>query len=122
MFKRSNPRALRLHRHLRARKKVYGQTQRPRLAVYRSLAHIYAQVIDDDAGTTLATASTLDPEIRGELAGKTKSDEAKLVGALVAKRAIAGGVKSVVFDRGGHIYHGRVQALADGAREAGLVF
>jgi len=122
MFKRSNPRALRLHRHLRARKKVYGHPQRPRLAVYRSLAHIYAQVIDDDAGHTLVAASTVDTTLRNDLASLPKQEQAKAVGKIVAERAREKGIEQVVFDRGGYPYHGRVKALADGSREGGLVF
>ncbi len=99
-----------------------GTPERPRLNVYRSLGNIYAQIIDDVAGHTLAAASTIDRELRGQVEGKNKSDAAKLVGALVAKRAQEVGVKQVVFDRGGYRFHGRVKALADGAREAGLEF
>ncbi len=114
--------AARLRRHQRVRKKVHGTAQRPRLAVYRSLAHIYVQVIDDDAGRTLAAASDLEAETKAQRNGKSKTDVAKLVGQLVAQRAKDGGVKEVVFDRGGYQYHGRVKALADAAREAGLTF
>jgi large subunit ribosomal protein L18 len=114
--------AARLRRHLRVRKKVHGSAQRPRLAIYRSLSHIYAQVIDDDAGHTLAAASDLEGTVQGQKNGKAKSDMAKLVGQLLAERAKERGVSQVVFDRGGYQYHGRVKALADGAREAGLVF
>jgi large subunit ribosomal protein L18 len=99
-----------------------GTAERPRLNVFRSLKHIYAQVIDDDQGETLVAASTLDPELREKLNGLTKSEQAKLVGELVAGRALAQGVKRVVFDRGGYKYHGRVKALADGSREGGLEF
>ncbi len=115
-------REARIRRHTRIRAKIKGTTERPRLCVFRSLSHIYAQVIDDIKGQTLAAASTLDPEVKAETAGKAKTDEAKLVGALIAKRALGGGVKEVVFDRGGFQYHGRVKALADAAREAGLKF
>jgi large subunit ribosomal protein L18 len=113
---------MRRHRHQRVRKTVTGSAARPRLNVYRSLSAIYAQVIDDGAGRTLAAASTLDPEIRPRLAGLNKTDQARLVGALVAERAKARGVEHVVFDRGGYRYQGRVQALAEAARKAGLEF
>jgi large subunit ribosomal protein L18 len=115
-------REARLRRHLRIRKKVVGRTDRPRLAVYRSLAHIYAQIVDDAVGRTLASASTLEAELRGQLEGKKKLEQAQLVGRLVGERAVAAGVKQVVFDRGGNLFHGRVKALADSAREAGLEF
>jgi large subunit ribosomal protein L18 len=112
----------RQRRHRRVRKKTVGTVERPRLNVFRSLKHIYAQVIDDDKGHTLAAASTLDPELRGKLNGITKTEQAKLVGELLAERALARGVKQVVFDRGGYKYHGRVKALAEGSRGAGLEF
>jgi large subunit ribosomal protein L18 len=115
-------RTARIHRHQRVRAKISGTADRPRLNVYRSLGNIYAQVIDDVAGHTLASASTIDRELRGQVDGKNKTEAAKMVGALVAQRAQAVGVKTVIFDRGGYRYHGRVKALADGAREAGLVF
>lgn len=113
---------MRKRRHLRVRKNLSGTSERPRLNVYRSLAHIYAQVIDDTTGHTLASASTIDPEVKVQIADKTKAEAAKVVGETVAKRAQEAGVKAVVFDRGGYAYHGRVQALADAAREAGLEF
>jgi large subunit ribosomal protein L18 len=113
-------RAARIRRHLRVRKKVSGTAERPRLAVFRSLSHIYAQVIDDVAGHTLAAASTLDKTLRAET-GK-KSELAGKVGTLVGERARAAGVTKVVFDRGGFQYHGRVKSLADAARAAGLEF
>ena len=112
----------RVVRHKRVRRKVVGSAVRPRLSVYRSLSQIYAQIIDDAAGNTIASASTIDPEVKGLIAGKSKSEQAKIVGETVAKRALEKGVSEVVFDRGGYIYIGRVQALADGAREAGLKF
>lgn len=112
----------RKRRQRRVRAKISGTPERPRLNVFRSLEHIYAQVIDDMSGHTLASASTIDRELRGESGGKNKTEAAKLVGTLVAKRAQAVGVKTVVFDRGGYRFHGRVKALADGAREAGLEF
>ena len=115
-------RAARQARHERVRQRVLGTGVRPRLCVFRSLNHIYAQVVDDSQGRTLSAASSLDPEIRGGKTGKAKKDIAQLVGELVAQRAKAAGAKQVVFDRGGFKYHGRVQALADGARKGGLVF
>lgn len=116
-------RQARLRRHRRVRKTVVGTLERPRLNVFRSLEHIYAQIIDDSAGHTLVAASTLDKEVRG-LCGEDakKSDEAKVVGRVLAERALARGVNQVVFDRGGYQYHGRVKALAEAAREAGLTF
>lgn len=113
---------LRQRRHQRVRRKVSGTTERPRLAVYRSEHHIYAQVIDDSKGHTLAAASTLDSGLRAELAYGGNVNAAKAVGSLVAQRALESGVKQVVFDRGGFAYHGRVAALADAARESGLEF
>ncbi|HWQ11879.1 MAG TPA: 50S ribosomal protein L18 [Roseiflexaceae bacterium] len=121
MAKRS-PRDLRIRRHNRVRRRVSGTPQRPRLSVFRSSANIYAQVIDDVAGRTLAAASTLDKAAGAEMQGKTKTEQARVVGRLIAERARAAGVSQVVFDRGGFKYHGRVQALADAAREAGLSF
>lgn len=115
-------RAARKSRHTRVRKRVLGTLARPRLCVFRSLKHIYAQVIDDGSGHTLAGASTLDAEIKVDLENKTKKEMAELVGTLVAKRAQDKGINQVVFDRGGYKYHGRVKALADAARGAGLGF
>ena len=116
-------RARREKAHLRARKRVQGTSERPRLSVYKSLRFIYAQVIDDERGVTLAQANSSDPEIREALGKSTAGKEAaKRVGELVARRAKEQGVEKVVFDRGGYIYHGRVQALADAAREKGLQF
>jgi large subunit ribosomal protein L18 len=109
-------------RHRRIRNRVQGSPQRPRLCVFRSLKHIYAQVVDDTRGHTLASASTLDPTLRADLPGLPKTEEAARVGTLVAERARAAGVSMVVFDRGGYLYHGRVQRLADAARAAGLEF
>ncbi|SMO63154.1 LSU ribosomal protein L18P [Balnearium lithotrophicum] len=109
-------------KHLRVRKKVFGTSERPRLSVYKSLKHIYAQIIDDTKGVTLVSASTLDKELRDKLAELTKTEEAREVGRLIAKRALEKGIKKVVFDRGGFIYHGRIKALAEGAREGGLEF
>ena len=110
--------AARARRHLRVRKKVTGSAARPRLVVTRSARHMFAQLVDDTAGGTLASASTLDASIRG--GGGDKTAKAKQVGALLAERAAAAGITAVVFDRGGHAYHGRVAALADSARERGL--
>ena len=121
MAKKSRSEA-RLRRHARVRKTVSGNALRPRMSVFRSLAEIYVQVIDDEQGTTLAAASSIDHELRAKLDGKKKVDQAKLVGELVAKRAQGKGVKQVVFDRGGFRFSGRVKALADAAREAGLEF
>jgi large subunit ribosomal protein L18 len=115
-------RIARQRRHRRVRARISGTPDRPRLNVFRSLTNIYAQVIDDVAGHTLVSASTIDREICGQVEGKNKTDAAKLVGQLLAQRALAAGVKQVVFDRGGYKYHGRIKALADGAREAGLDF
>lgn len=107
-------------RHLRVRKKLFGTALRPRLNVFRSSKNIYAQLIDDEAGVTLVSASTIDKEYQGANGGTV--DAAKSVGELIAKRAIEKGYSKVVFDRGGYLYHGRVKALADGAREGGLDF
>ncbi len=112
----------RVKRHERVRAKISGTPQMPRLSVYRSLKHIYAQVIDDTVGNTLVAASTVEGDIAKAVKGKTKREAAKIVGAEVAKRALAKGIETVVFDRGGYIYTGRVSSLADGAREAGLKF
>jgi large subunit ribosomal protein L18 len=112
----------RLRRHQRVRKNISGSPEKPRLSVYRSLAEIYAQVIDDEAGRTLAAASTVDQELREKAKNLTKTEQAKLVGKAVAERAKKAGIDQVVFDRGGFRYIGRVQALADAAREAGLKF
>ena len=109
-------------RHTRVRAKVSGTVEKPRLCVFRSLNNIYAQIIDDTAGHTLASAGSLDPEIKGQLTDKNKTESAELIGSLVAKRALNSGISRVVFDRGGYKYHGRVKALADGARKAGLEF
>jgi large subunit ribosomal protein L18 len=123
MFSRPKRREARLRRHIRLRKKISGTSERPRLSVFRSLHHIYAQVIDDTKGNTLLMVSTLDPELRKDLAGKSGNIEAaKLVGNIVAKKALEKGIKQVVFDRGGQIFHGRVAALATAAREGGLEF
>lgn len=109
-------------RHLRLRNKVQGTPQRPRLNVYRSLNNIYAQIIDDNAGVTLVSASTLDKEVASQIENAGKKESARIVGKIVAERAKNKEIKSVVFDRGGYIYHGRIKELAEGAREAGLEF
>jgi large subunit ribosomal protein L18 len=112
----------RIRRHIRVRQKVHGTTERPRLTVFRSLEEIYVQVIDDQAGHTLVSASTIDQEIRSKAGGIKKMEQARLVGKAVAERAKAQGIQTVVFDRGGYRYIGRVKALADAAREGGLEF
>ena len=127
MISRIDKNADRIQRHKRVRKKVSGTAECPRLCVYRSLNHIYVQVIDDRAGdvkggVTIAAASTMDKAVKEKIAGMNKTDAAKVVGAVAAERAMAKGVQAVVFDRGGYLYTGRVKAVADGAREAGLKF
>lgn len=112
----------RLKRHARIRKKISGTSECPRLSVYRSLNHIYAQIIDDVAGNTLVACSTVEKALAKEIKGKSKSEVAVVVGKKLAEKALAKGIKQVVFDRGGYLYTGRVKALADGAREAGLKF
>lgn len=114
----------RVNRHLRVRNKVFGTASTPRLAVYRSLTHIYAQIIDDEQGVTLASASTVDKALVASkvFEGKTREEQAKIVGAEIAKRATSKNIKAVVFDRGGYLYTGRVKALSEGARENGLEF
>jgi len=109
-------------RHVRVRKKVSGTSERPRLCVFRSNSEIYAQVIDDQVGHTLVSASSIDQELRSKTEGLKKSEQAQLVGTTIADRARAKGINTVVFDRGGYRYIGRVKALADAAREGGLVF
>ncbi len=122
MFSKIDKNAVRKVRHHRQRKDLNGTSERPRLNVYRSTNHIYAQIINDVDGNTLVAASTLDAEIKAELNEKTKTEASKLVGKLVGQRALEKGVKKVVFDRGGYLYTGRVAAVAEGAREAGLDF
>lgn len=122
MDRNKRKRQARERRHRRVRVRVQGTQERPRLNVFRSLRHIYAQVIDDRAGHTLASASTVDPEVRKEVAGKSKSEQAAIVGKIVAERALEAGIKQVIFDRGGYQYHGRVKVLAEAAREGGLEF
>lgn len=119
MFKKVDRKSKRVRRHLRVRKKVFGTPERPRLSVYRSEKNIYAQIIDDINAVTLVSASSLEKDFEAKGGNK---EGAKLVGELVAKKAIEKGVTDVVFDRGGYIYHGRVQQLAEAAREAGLKF
>ena len=119
MIKRPNTKAQRLHRHTRVRAKISGTPERPRLNVFRSNTNIYAQIIDDVAGVTLVSASTLDKSFEGATGNK---EAARKVGKLLAERAQARGIETVVFDRGGYVYHGRVQELAEGAREGGLKF
>ena len=120
MFKKVDKNSSRVKRHLRVRKKVSGTPERPRLSVYRSEKNIYAQIIDDINAVTLVSASTLDKDLNLKVGGNKEA--AKLVGELIAKRAVDKGITEVVFDRGGYVYHGRVQVLADSAREAGLKF
>jgi len=115
-------RVRRARRQRRVRAKIKGTAERPRLNVFRSARHIFAQIIDDAKGHTLVAASTLDQDVRAQAAMMKKRDESKAVGKLLAQRALAKGLKQVVFDRGGYQYHGRVKALADGAREGGLEF
>ncbi|MGD8398418.1 MAG: 50S ribosomal protein L18 [Anaerolineae bacterium] len=112
----------RKRRHARVRRRVYGTPERPRLCVFRSLNHIYAQVIDDTQGHTLAAASTLDQAVREQLNDKDKTAQAAVVGQLLAERAMEAGIDQIVFDRGGYLYHGRIKSLADAARKAGLEF
>ena len=122
MIKIRSRNEMRLHRHRRLRKRVSGTLACPRLSVFRSLKHIYAQIIDDEAGHTLTSASTLDKSLSDSLKNAADQEAAKIVGRLIAERAIAKGINTVVFDRGGHLFQGRVKALADAAREAGLKF
>jgi len=122
MFSKRDRNEIRVIRHARVRKKISGTPDMPRLSVYRSLTHIYAQVIDDTKGITLVSASTVDPNLKGQLEEVDKKGASKLVGKLVAERALQAGIKQVVFDRGGYVYTGRVAELAAGAREAGLDF
>ncbi len=122
MITKIDKNTVRQRRHARVRKHVSGTAETPRLNVYRSLNHIYVQVIDDVKGVTLASASTLEKEIRAKVADMTKTEAAKVVGETVAARAKEKGIECVVFDRGGYLYTGRVKAVADGAREAGLKF
>lgn len=122
MEKSNKVRLARERRHGRVRQKIVGTVQRPRLNVYRSLNHIYAQIIDDSQGHTLLAVSTLDPSVRSTLTGKSKTEQAAQVGKVLAERALQSGITQVVFDRGGYKYHGRVKALAEASREGGLQF
>ena len=122
MINKPNKNDIRLRKHFRVRKKVTGTTERPRMNVFRSLNNMYVQIIDDTTGNTLVSASTLDTTIKGKVANAGNKEAAKEVGKLIASKAIDKGIKQVVFDRGGYIYHGRVKELADAAREAGLDF
>ena len=122
MFKKQDRNEIRVIRHARVRKKISGTTERPRLCVYRSNAHIYAQIIDDAKGMTLVAASTVEKDLAAQIGEMDKKGAAKLVGKTIAERALQAGYKTVVFDRGGYVYTGRVQAVAEGAREAGLEF
>ncbi len=122
MIKRIDKNSIRLRKHQRVRKKISGTAETPRLSVFRSSKHIYAQIIDDVSSTTLVAASSLDEALKGKLEYSGNKDAAKEVGKLIATKAIEKGIKQVVFDRGGYLYHGRVKELADGAREAGLEF
>ena len=122
MLRKRSRTEMRRIRHLRLRQKLSGTAEAPRLAVFRSLKHIYAQVIDDNKGTTLVAVSTREKSVAEQLKGTGNIEAAKFVGKLVAERALEKGIQAVVFDRGGHMFHGRVKALADSAREAGLKF
>jgi large subunit ribosomal protein L18 len=122
MKKTKTPRAARVRRHARVRRRLHGTAEKPRLAVFRSLSHIYAQVIDDVSGRTIAAASDMEPALKGRLSGKKKAEVATIVGEVVAERAKDKGLTRVVFDRGGFPFHGRVKALADAARAGGLEF
>jgi large subunit ribosomal protein L18 len=114
--------AARLKRKKRVRKKIFGTEKRPRLNVFRSAKHIYAQIVVDTRGETLASASTVDDELKSHPKFESKAEQATYVGKLIAERSVAKGISKVVFDRNGFLYHGRVKALSDGAREAGLIF
>jgi len=122
LFKKTNRKEVYAKKHLRVRKNIVGTPERPRLNVYRSLNHIYAQVINDLDGTTIVAASTLEPALKEKVTNGSNVEAAKAVGALIAQKAKDKGISKVVFDRGGHIYHGRIKALADAAREGGLEF
>lgn len=122
MFKKIDRKAIRNKKHLKIRKKIQGTQERPRLAVYRSLHHIYAQLIDDTKGVTLLAASTLEQVLKAEMPYGGNISAAKAVGSLIAKKALDKGISKVIFDRGGSVYHGRIAALAGAAREAGLEF
>jgi len=122
MVRKESRAKVRENKHRRLRNRISGTAERPRLAVFRSNNHMYAQIIDDTAGNTLVSASTLDKDIKGAVEKTNNVDAAAQVGTVIAKKALEKGITTVVFDRGGYIYHGKVQALADAAREAGLTF
>lgn len=122
MLSKPDRKAIRAKRRRRVRNKILGTAERPRLNVFRSLNNIYAQLINDETGVTVVAASTLSPELKGQLKNGGNAEAAKAVGNLVGKKALENGYKEVVFDRAGYLYHGRVKALAEGAREAGLDF
>ena len=122
MKKTKTPRAARIRRHRRVRRSLSGTPDRPRMAVFRSLTHIYVQVVDDSSGHTLVAASDLEADVRSQRDGKKKSQIAEKVGDTIARKAVEKGIKTVVFDRGGYKYHGRVKALAEAARKGGLSF
>ncbi|CEH36128.1 50S ribosomal protein L18 [bioreactor metagenome] len=122
MIKKADKNANRLQRHKRVRRKITGTTQRPRLCVFRSANNIYAQIIDDTNRVTVVSASSLDAEVKGAVNHTGNKEAARKVGEMIAKKAVEKGITEVVFDRGGYLYHGRVQELAEGAREAGLKF
>ena len=122
LLKKIDRKRVRAKRRKRLRNKIYGTEQMPRLNVFRSSKHIYAQIIDDEKGVTLAAASTISPELKGELSRGGNIEASREVGKLIAEKALAAGIKRVVFDRAGYIYHGRVKALAEAAREGGLDF
>ena len=122
MLKKADKNANRLQRHKRVRRKITGTTQRPRLCVFRSSNNIYAQIIDDTNRVTVVAASSLDAEVKGSVSNTGNKEAARKVGEMIAKKAVEKGITEVVFDRGGYLYHGRIQELAEGAREAGLKF
>jgi len=122
VFKKVNKNENRLQRHKRVRKKIHGSSETPRVNVFRSNSNIYAQIIDDVNACTLIAASSLEAEVKGAVKNTGNKEAAKLVGKLLAKKALEKGIKEVIFDRGGYIYHGRVKELAEGAREGGLEF
>ena len=122
MVKKESRQKVRVKKHSRLRNRLNGTADKPRLAVFRSNNHMYAQIIDDTVGNTLVAASTLEKEVKAELEKTNNVEAAKYLGTVIGKRAIEKGIKAVVFDRGGYIYHGKIKALAEAAREAGLVF
>ncbi len=122
MIKKIDKNEERLRRHTRVRKKISGTAETPRMSVFRSLNHIYVQIIDDVKGVTLCSASTMEKDVKAKIEGLSKTEAAKVVGKVAGEKAVALKIETVVFDRGGYLYTGRVQAVADGAREAGLKF